>query len=155
MPPSTAVTRTTAHSRYPFQRVLVVLEGTTGLGHAFTHATELARTVDATLYALGVQGRLPAYAATVGEVDDVKREKDRFFAKVEASVRERAEAAGINVVVDVRAGPVVDVITRYAQAHAVDVIVVEHRGHIFGDYLLGSTADRVAHHAPCPVLIVS
>ncbi|MGB7040810.1 MAG: universal stress protein [Xanthobacteraceae bacterium] len=71
------------------------------------------------------------------------------------SVRERAEAAGINVVVDVRAGPVVDVITRYAQAHAVDVIVVEHRGHIFGDYLLGSTADRVAHRAPCPVLIVS
>jgi nucleotide-binding universal stress UspA family protein len=149
------VTHTTAYSRHPFQRVLVVLDGTTGLGRAFAHAIDLTRTFDGTLHALGVQGRLPAYAATIGEVDDVKRAKDRLFGKLEASVHERAEAAGINVVVDVRAGPVVEVITRYAEAHAIDVIVIGYRSHIFGDYVLGSTADRVAHHAPCPVLIVS
>ena len=29
-----------------------------------------------------------------------------------------------------------------------------HKGHFLEDYLLGSTADRVAHHAHCPVMIV-
>jgi nucleotide-binding universal stress UspA family protein len=31
--------------------------------------------------------------------------------------------------------------------------VVGHRGHFVRDHLLGSTADRVARHGPCPVLI--
>jgi nucleotide-binding universal stress UspA family protein len=35
-----------------------------------------------------------------------------------------------------------------------DLVVVGHKGHFLEDYLLGSTADRVAHHAVCPVMIV-
>ena len=35
-----------------------------------------------------------------------------------------------------------------------DLLVVGHKGHFLEDYLLGSTADRVAHHAVCPVMIV-
>jgi nucleotide-binding universal stress UspA family protein len=34
------------------------------------------------------------------------------------------------------------------------LIVIGYRGHFLGDYLLGSTADRVAHHAHCPVMVV-
>jgi nucleotide-binding universal stress UspA family protein len=32
--------------------------------------------------------------------------------------------------------------------------VIGYRGHFLGDYLLGSTADRVSHHAHCPVMVV-
>jgi hypothetical protein len=41
-----------------------------------------------------------------------------------------------------------------AKDGAFDLVVVGYRGHFLEDYLLGSTADRVAHHAPCPVMIV-
>jgi nucleotide-binding universal stress UspA family protein len=33
-------------------------------------------------------------------------------------------------------------------------IVIGHKGHFLRDHLLGSTADRVAEHADCPVMIV-
>ena len=47
-----------------------------------------------------------------------------------------------------------ELITRYARDIDADLIVVGHKGHFLNDYLLGSTADRVAHHAHCPVMIV-
>ncbi len=53
-----------------------------------------------------------------------------------------------------RAGHAAALITDYARDHASDLVVVGHRGHFLEDYVLGSTADRVAHHAPCPVMIV-
>jgi len=46
------------------------------------------------------------------------------------------------------------VIVRYARERGADLLVVGHKAHFLEDYLLGSTADRVAHHAHCPVMIV-
>ena len=46
-----------------------------------------------------------------------------------------------------------DQLPAYA-APAGEVDEVKHRGHFLGDYLLGSTTDRVAHHAHCPVMVV-
>ena len=37
---------------------------------------------------------------------------------------------------------------------AYDLVVLGRRGHFLRDHLLGSTADRVVEHAPCPVMIV-
>jgi nucleotide-binding universal stress UspA family protein len=87
-------------------------------------------------------------------VDDVKREKDTFFGAVATSAREQAEAAGVELRVEVRAGHAAELITRYARDIDADLVVVGHKGHFLNDYLLGSTADRVAHHAHCPVMIV-
>lgn len=55
---------------------------------------------------------------------------------------------------DLVAGHAAEIITHYAKAHGHDLIVVGHRGHFLGDYLLGSTADRVTHHAHCPVIVI-
>jgi nucleotide-binding universal stress UspA family protein len=87
-------------------------------------------------------------------VDEVKRQKDTFFAQVGQTAREQAEAVGVQIEVDVRAGHAAELITTYARDRGADLIVVGHKGHFLGDYLLGSTADRVAHHAHCPVMIV-
>jgi nucleotide-binding universal stress UspA family protein len=138
----------------PFERILVAIDGSQGAQRALTKAIELAQLTGARLTALAVEGPLPAYAATIGEVDEVKRQKVMFFTQVGQTAREQAEAVGVQIDVDVRPGHAAELITSYARDHRADLIVVGHKGHFLGDYLLGSTADRVAHHAHCPVMIV-
>jgi len=138
----------------PFARILVAIDGSEASDHAFGKALELAELTDATLTALAIEGPLPAYAATVGEVEEVKREKDRFFGALAANARSRAEQAGVEIEVELRPGHAAEVISDYAAAGGYDLIVLGHRGHFLRDHLLGSTADRVAEHAPCPVMIV-
>ena len=138
----------------PFARIVVAIDGSQGAGRALATTLELARLTGARVTALTVEGPLPAYAATIGEVDEVKRQKDRFFETVAADARDEAERAGVALEVEVRAGHAAELITTYAAEHAADLVVVGHRGHFLQDYVLGSTADRVAHHAHCPVMIV-
>jgi nucleotide-binding universal stress UspA family protein len=138
----------------PFDRILVAIDGSQGGQRALARAIELAGVTGASLTALAVEGPLPAYAATIGEVDEVRREKDSFFGAVAASAREQAEAAGVDLEIEVRPGHAAELITRHARDIHADLVVVGHKGHFLNDYLLGSTADRVAHHAHCPVMIV-
>ena len=105
--------------------------------------------------ALAIEGPLPAYAATIGEVDEVKREKDLFFSDLAARARDRAADAGIELDVALRPRHAATVISDFAAAGDYDLVVLGHRGHFLRNHLLGSTAERVAEHAPCPVMIVS
>ncbi|MDD9946505.1 MAG: universal stress protein [Myxococcales bacterium] len=48
----------------------------------------------------------------------------------------------------------VDALCQYATGHDVDLIVVGAQGHTgLAPFLVGSTAERVARHAPCSVLL--
>jgi nucleotide-binding universal stress UspA family protein len=138
----------------PFDRILVAIDGSDCSQRAFAKAVELAELSRATLTALAIEGPLPAYAATVAEVEEVKREKDIFFNALVARAREQGEQAGIHVDVEVRPGHAAEVISDFAAAGGYDLVVLGHKGHFLRDHLLGSTADRVAEHAPCPVMIV-
>ena len=138
----------------PFEKILVAIDGSECSNRAFAKAIELAKLTGAQLTALAIEGPLPAYAATIGEVDEVKREKDLFFNALAAAAREQAAQGGVEIDVDVRAGHAAEVISEVAAAGHYDLVVLGHRGHFLRDHLLGSTADRVAEHAPCPVMIV-
>lgn len=138
----------------PFERIVVAIDGSEGSSRAFAKALELAGLTGARLVALAVEGPLPAYAATIGEVDEVKREKDAFFGSLLAAVRREAEAAGVGLETELRAGHAAELIVRFARERAADLIVLGHKGHFLRDHLLGSTADRVSEHADCPVMIV-
>jgi nucleotide-binding universal stress UspA family protein len=137
-----------------FERILVAIDGSEASDRALRKAVELAGLANAHLTALAIEGPLPAYAATIGEVDEVKREKDRFFNALALRVRDQADAAGIELEVELRAGHAAEVISDFAAAGGFDLVVLGHRGHFLRGHLLGSTADRVAEHAPCPVMIV-
>ena len=141
-------------SPYEFTNVLVALDGSAGAAKALDCALSICASVGARLTAIAVEGKLPAYAASLGEVDEVKREKDVYFQRVLAGAAEEASARGVEAATELVPGHAAEVITHYARAHGHDLIVVGHRGHFLGDYLLGSTADRVAHHAHCPVMVV-
>jgi len=138
----------------PFERILVAVDGSEGADHAFATTLELAKITGAHVTALAVEGPLPAYAATIGEVEEVKREKDLYFSALVTRVRQQAEQAGVPLEVELRPGHAAELIVRVARELGSDLIVLGHKGHFLRDHLLGSTADRVAEHALCPVMIV-
>jgi nucleotide-binding universal stress UspA family protein len=138
----------------PFERILVAIDGSAPSDHAFATALELASLTGGTLIALAVEGPLPAYAATIGEVEEVKREKDAFFTRLSDGAREQARNAGVDVEIELRTGHASGLIVHVARELQADLIVLGHRGHLLRDHLLGSTADRVSEHADCPVMIV-
>ena len=138
----------------PFERILGAIDGSECSDRAFAKALELALLADARLTALAIEGPLPAYAATIGEVEEVKREKDRYFNALAAVARERAAVVGVEIEIEVRPGHAAEVISEVAAEGQYDLVVLGHRGHFLRDHLLGSTADRVAENAPCPVMIV-
>ena len=138
----------------PFEKILVAIDGSDASDHAYAKALELAALTRAKLTALAIEGPLPAYAATVGEVDEVKREKDEFFSGLAARAQREATEAGVEISIEIRPGHPADLISRTAADGGYDLIVIGHRGHFVRDHLLGSTADRVSEHAPCPVMIV-
>lgn len=138
----------------PFEKIVVAIDGSETAFRAFAKALELAGLTKAALLALVVEGPLPAYAATIGEIDEVKREKDAFFRALGERIREQAAGAGIPVDVELRPGHAAELIARYAAEVGADLIVLGHKGHFVRDHLLGSTADRVAENAECPVMIV-
>jgi nucleotide-binding universal stress UspA family protein len=138
----------------PFERILAAIDGSESSDRALAKALELAQVTNAQLTALAIEGPLPAYAATLGEVDEVKREKDLFFGALAARARKQGEAAGVPLEIEIRAGHPAEVISEYAAAEGFDLVVLGHRGHFLRDHLLGSTADRVSEHAHCPVMIV-
>jgi nucleotide-binding universal stress UspA family protein len=138
----------------PFERILVATDGSEPSDHAFTKAVVLAHLTNGQLHALAVEGPLPAYAATIGEVEEVKREKNTFFGELCARAREQAETAGVPIEVELRPGHAAEMIVSVANETNADLIVLGHRGHFLRNHLLGSTADRVAESARCPVMIV-
>jgi nucleotide-binding universal stress UspA family protein len=137
-----------------FSSILVAIDGSDPSNRALDVALELAGLTGGRVAALAIEGPLPAYAATIGEVEEVKREKDAFFGALATGARERAAKRGIELAVEVRPGHAAELIVEFAAARGHDLIVLGHKGHFLRDHLLGSTADRVAEHASCPVMIV-
>ena len=117
-------------------------------------ALSLVERLGGRLTALAVEGKLPAYAASLGRGRRGQAREGRVLQRVLEGAPERRPGARRQLETDLVPGHAAEVITHYAKAHGHDLIVIGHRGHFLGDYLLGSTADRVAHHAHCPVIVV-
>ena len=137
-----------------FRRILVAIDGSEPAQNALDAALDLAQDLGGEIEALAVEGPLPRYAATVGEVDEALHERDAFFAGVLSHAKALAVARGLALVTTSHPGHPAEEIVRYAEASGADLIVIGHRGHFLHGFPLGSTASRVTRHAHCPVLVV-
>ena len=102
----------------PFERILVAIDGSDASNRAFAKALELAGSTRAQLTAPAIEGPLPAYAATIGEVEEVKREKHIFFNALAVRARQQAKEAGVELEVELRAGHAAEAISDFAGAVA-------------------------------------
>jgi nucleotide-binding universal stress UspA family protein len=76
---------------------------------------------------------------------------ESMLARAEAEL----EAQGIEVMTHARGGDPARVIVQVAEEQGADLIVVGARGVTsFQRFLLGSVTSKLAHHAPCSLLIV-
>ena len=138
-----------------FRKILVALDGSAGSRRALMAAMDLGKKYDARVHLLSVEEHLPAYAATVGEVEEARQEQNIYFAKVQEEAGEVARAYGLEIEGVIRAGHAAETIIRYANEGGFDLIVMGTHGRTgLQHVLLGSVAEKVVRLAPCPVLTV-
>jgi nucleotide-binding universal stress UspA family protein len=144
------------------KNVLVATDFSPVSESALTYGRELARTFGATLHVLHVVDNLNAHLS-YGEAAIVGFEPPGLQAQLEAAARkqldrvvtetDRRELNAVPVLrVNYKAAPE---ICEYAKEAAIDVIVIGATGRGALDrMLMGSVAEKVIRHAPCPVLAV-
>ena len=132
-----------------YKHILAALDGKPGSEQALKQAISLAKLTGARLTGISVIEKLPVYAATVGEVDDAKREMEKYFSKIQSNASRAAEANGISLNTILRAGNAAQTIISFAEDNDIDVIVVGSEGRRG----LGGTADKITENATCSVFI--
>jgi nucleotide-binding universal stress UspA family protein len=80
---------------------------------------------------------------------------DLGYEKFFKHLRQEANERSLHIKTEVALGHPAEQIIRWAEKHHVNIIVMGHQTkNTFGRWLLGSTPDKVVHHAPCTVTIV-
>ena len=110
-------------SAEPASGILVAVDGSDPARNALEAALDLALELEASVEVLAVEGALPRYAATIGEVDDAVRERERFFARVLGEARAIARERGLEVTSTLRPGHPAEEIVRHAEATGANLIV--------------------------------
>ena len=134
-------------------KILAAYDGSKPAQDAFEFALDLAKRYGAELFVVAVS-RPPEFAEDV-EAEAVIENSRRYFGGLLDEVRTRLGAESVRGDCEVVVGHPAEQIVLYAERHAVDHIVVGHRGRtVFERWLLGSVARRVIAYAHCAVTVV-
>jgi nucleotide-binding universal stress UspA family protein len=138
-----------------FKKILVANDGSEGARKALKTAIDLANKYNAELHSISVEEGVPHYAATIGEVEEYRKEANGFFRTINDEAAEEAKKAGIRLHVKVQAGHEVETIVNYAKEGNFDLLVIGFMGHskIFGR-VWGSTSQNITKLSPCTVIVV-
>lgn len=140
------------------RRILVPFDFSVYSEKALTWALAMAERWRARILLLHVIPR-PAYPPMLmGSMFDVVEFEARLQADAEARAREVVTQAGhktVQIDTQVVIGEPFHDICRIAEQEKIDLIVMGSHGRTgLSHVLLGSVAERVVRHAPCPVLVV-
>lgn len=138
-----------------YHKVLVANDGSDPARKAVEAAADLAAHYQAELWSISVEEDLPKYAGTIGEVEEVKAQRNGYFAQVNEEAKAIAAAHGVEMKCEVRAGHEVETILTFAAEGNFDLLVIGFMGHsaLFGR-VWGSTSQNLARLSPCSVLLV-
>lgn len=138
-----------------FKKILIANDGSAGAKLALKVAIDLAKRYDAELHSISVEEGVPHYAATIGEVEEFKREANEYFGRINDEAMETARKEGVDLKTKVLAGHEVETIVNYARDGEFDLLVIGFMGHskIFGR-VWGSTSQNITKLTPCTVIVV-
>jgi nucleotide-binding universal stress UspA family protein len=133
--------------------ILLGYDGSESAGRALDFALNLADTYKAELHVLAV-ARPPELAIDT-ELQAVIENSRLRYDQVLRAARAKVANASVKTHFELLVGHPAEQIVRYAETHAIDHIIVGHRGHtLFERWLIGSVARQVIAHAPCAVTVV-
>ncbi len=111
------------------KKILVGLDGSKGSFIALKAGIGLAACCGAEVHSISIEEDLPQYVATVGEFEEVKEQKDAFFAKVNVEAMALAKSRGVTLTPHVMAGHEVQGIVEFCADGNYDLLVVGFMGY--------------------------
>ena len=143
-----------------FGSIVVGTDGSETAGEAVRQATELAKSIGATIYLVSAfepvgNQRLREERQQVPEdMSWMVNEREDVNATLRAA-EEQIKEQGISVQTFARQGDPADAILDVAEEQNADLIIVGNKGMTGAKrFLLGSVPNKVSHHAPCSVMII-
>ena len=138
------------------KKILVPIDFSKVSKDALPWAVLLARQFGSTLTLLHVVEKFPIdYTLADRGLDLIGRAEEQAAGDLKAMASSLARSSGVDVSTHVRGGSPYDQICDAAKTMGADLIVLTTHGYTGLKHVwLGSTAERVVRHAPCPVLAV-
>lgn len=135
--------------------VLLAVDGSAQGTHALTHAASLVQSSGAVLHVVHVVLVSHWSAPAIMRDEQLDRLRDGGQEVLDAAMA-TLQGLGIDQAsAHLKLGRVPDEVLRLRDELASDLIVIGSRGmNAFTRVLLGSDAESIMHHAPCPVLVV-
>jgi nucleotide-binding universal stress UspA family protein len=142
-----------------FKRILVPLDGSTRAESAIPVAARIARAYDASITLLRIAETPVEYGPYLAPPASYAKEAIKAdLARLTEYLEKAAQAeslAGVEVEVKAIFGAVAPTIITAAEVYHAGLIVMCSHGYTgFKRWMLGSVADKVARHAPVPILIL-
>jgi nucleotide-binding universal stress UspA family protein len=141
--------------RLLFRKILVAHDGCEPADRAFEKALALAIVTGVQLHVIFVV-EPPIFAATIHGVVHFKETAEASFKDLHKKLQDRAERMTVRAHIEF--GRKVETIVEYIQSHGFDLLVIgaTARSNVFKKLMgnWGSTAHKLAHLAPCTVLMV-
>ena len=135
-----------------FTRILHANDGSDHAFNAFKLALRIAKKDAAELHMVSVEER--GHMPELSEEDDTAATTVRFD-KTLQQARALAEKSHVKLLTHVLVGHPARNVIKLAKDLGADLIVVGASGHsALYDRMIGSRAQKILHHATCPVLVV-
>lgn len=149
-----------------YERIVVALDGSEVAEQILPHVAALAQKFGSAVTLL--RATTPAEALLTGSVSGAdpvagsiidpeptlaaeRQEASEYFAALDPRLRDHGLTADYQLI----EGPAAEVIFRYAAENGADLIAITTHGRGgIGRLVVGSVADRVIRHAPCPLLVL-